>query len=223
MPAMRLVRSSPSRRYLDAPRPLHFPVSAEWGETSTHVRQRGALCSAASAHLGRRATVGSGQFVYWDAADPKRFVTPDLYVRFGPPQVDYGCWKCWELGAPHFALEIVMKPDRGPFPSHLDTSDFPWKKKLALYQSLGVRELVRFYHAEPPPRRLRIWDRVADVLTERDPADADFARSTVLEAYLLVAEDPDGAPAVYLYADGDGRQPIGLAPAIAPSSTRRPS
>jgi hypothetical protein len=162
--------------------------------------------------LCRRATVGSGQFVYWDASDPTRFVTPDLFVRLGMPDRDFGCWKCWERGAPHFALEILMKPDTGRFPSHLDTSDFPWENKLALYQSLGVEQLVRFYAADLPESRLRIWDRVGDVLTERDPAHPDFARSSVLEAQLLLAEDADGAPAVCLHFDPDERKPVRLVP-----------
>jgi Uma2 family endonuclease len=110
-------------------------------------------------HLGL-ATVGSGQFIYYHAGDPGRCVAPDVYVRLTPRIELIRSWKTWERGAPDIAVEIV---------SDSDAPQLAWTEKLRRYQSLGVRELIRFDPAANPEERpLRVWDRMQDSLLERE-------------------------------------------------------
>jgi len=67
---------------------------------------------------------------------------------------------------------------------------------LARYQSMGVRELVRFDpEARPGQPMLRIWDRVDDSLLERDLATGPF-QSSVLDVRWIVAGADDHAAAL---------------------------
>jgi hypothetical protein len=59
-------------RYLEAPTPIVFPEEAEVPETQAHFELRMLLYQLLRDHLGLEATIGSDQFVYYDAADPKR-------------------------------------------------------------------------------------------------------------------------------------------------------
>jgi Uma2 family endonuclease len=102
-------------------------------------------------HLGESATVGSDQFIYYDAGDPRRSVTPDVYVRLTPPTDMIRSWKSWERGAPDIAVEIVSASDAPPL---------AWSEKVQRYPSLGVRELIRFEpEAGAGERRLRVCGR----------------------------------------------------------------
>jgi Uma2 family endonuclease len=171
-----------------------FPEEAEVPETQIHFELRVLLYQLLCDHLGLRATVGSDQFVYYDAGDPSRCLAPDVYVQLEPPSGKIRSWKTWERGAPELAVEIV---------SPSDAPALPWSEKLARYQTMGVSELVRF---DPEARAsepvLRIWDRVEGTLRERDLAAGPF-RSSVLDVRWVVAAADDHASALRITQSAD--------------------
>ena len=165
-------------RYLGPPSPIVFPEEAEVPESQRHFELRVLLYQLLCDHLGLTATVGSDQFIYYDAGDPVRCVAPDVYIRLAPPTDLIRSWKTWERGAPDVAIEIV---------SASDASQLAWTEKLHRYQSLGVRELLRFDpEARPDERPLRVWERVQDSLLERD-IDGVSCNSSVLDVTWGVA------------------------------------
>jgi Uma2 family endonuclease len=152
-------RPRPEVRYVRAPEPLVFPEEEEVPEGSTHLIVRTFLYGLLKFALGPEHSVGSDQFVYWIASDPKRKLSPDVFVRLGVPQTMFGSWKTWEQsGVPELAVEITS-PNEG--------DGVTWEEKFARYYELGVKELVRFDPEEPEGRRVRVWDRVEDDLVER--------------------------------------------------------
>jgi len=162
-------------RYLVAVEPLLFPESAEMPESELHLELRTLLYQLLKDYLGLGATVGSDQFVYYDASDPKKVLAPDVYVQLKPPTSKIKSWKVWERGAPDVAIEIL---------SDSDASAADWAEKVRRYAALGVTELVCF--SPESPLALRIWDRVDGVLRER-VVGAQSAPSLVLELTWLVA------------------------------------
>jgi Uma2 family endonuclease len=143
--------------YLRTPVPVHFPEAALVPESKRHLEQRTALYQILKLAFGRDAAVGSEQFVYWDPTDPRKCLSPDVFVRLGAKDELFRTWKVWERGAPDVAVEIV---------SASDESDREWNDKLERYRQLGVRELVRFDPEVDPPS-LRVWDNVDGDLVER--------------------------------------------------------
>ena len=91
-------------RYLAPPAPLVFPEEAEVPESQLHFELRVLLYHLLRDHLGLAVTVGSDQFIYYDAGDPDRCVAPDVYVRLTPPTDKIRSWKTWERGAPDIAI-----------------------------------------------------------------------------------------------------------------------
>jgi Uma2 family endonuclease len=152
-------RFRPEVRYVRAPEPLVFPEEEEVPEGSAHLVVRTFLYGLLKFALGPEHSVGSDQFVYWIATDPKRKVAPDVFVLLGVPQTMFGSWKTWEQGgAPELAVEVVS-PNEG--------DGVTWEEKFTRYNELGVRELVRFDCAALEGHRLRVWDRVEGDLVER--------------------------------------------------------
>jgi Uma2 family endonuclease len=146
-------------RYVREPRPIHFPEEAEVPEGKTHLILRTFLFWLLRYALGPEHSVGSDQFVYWNARDPRRCLSPDVFVKLKVPDTSFGTWKTWEQGgAPDLAVEIVG-PNEG--------DGIAWDEKLARYHELGVREVVRFDPEGEAGNRLRVWDRVRDDLVER--------------------------------------------------------
>jgi Uma2 family endonuclease len=177
---MSLARTSPLApeerpRYLAAAPSLHFPESAEMPESELHLELRTLLYQLLKDYLGLGATVGSDQFVYYDASDPKRVLAPDVYAQLKPPTEKITSWKVWERGAPDVAVEIL---------SASDSQAQPWRVKLQRYAALGVKELVAFSADSEPT--LRVWDRVNGNLVER-VVDAQRAVSLVCEFSWVVA------------------------------------
>jgi len=138
----------PHRR---SPKPLHFPSDAEVPETKLHLTLRTALYAIVKLAFGGFACIGSDQFVYWNARNPKRCVAPDVFVHPGKRDSLFKSWKTWERGTPPLAVEILSEGE-------------DWRDKLERYHELGVKELVSF---DPETARLRIWDRIDDDLVER--------------------------------------------------------
>lgn len=192
------------RRYLRRPVPLVFPTDEEVPEHKIHVELRTALYQLIQLALGDRVIVGSEQFVYWDAADPKRRLAPDVMIWVGAPDRPFGAWKVWERGAPHVAVEIVSPSDAPPG---------PWAAKLERYKQCGTPEVVRF-DPEHARVKLRIWDRVDGDLVERDPAAPEALKCDALNLYWHVVAHPVLGPMLRLAREADGR---GLLPTLAES------
>jgi Uma2 family endonuclease len=164
-----------------------FPEEAKVPETQVHFELRVLLYQLLCDHLELDAIVGSDQFVYYDAGDPSRCVTPDVYVQLKPSAGKIRSWKTWERGSPDVGVEIV---------SPSDAPQLPWSEKLRRYQSLGVHELVRFHpEARPGEPMLRIWDRVEGGLLERDLKEGP-CHSSVLDVRWVVTGADDHAQAL---------------------------
>ena len=177
-----------------APRSPHFAVEEFVPESVLHLVVRTFLYELLGFALTGRAFVGSDQFVYFDGADPKRCVAPDVYVV---PGSDAGSevtsWKTWERGTPALCVEI----------DNSAVIERRWPEKLAHYRSMGVRELVHFTPEAAAGERLRVWDRIDDDLVER-AIDGDTTPCTTLgmhwvvraieraDGALRLAEDPEG-------------------------------
>lgn len=174
---------------------LHFPVSAEVPETTWHLRLRTLVYLFLKHAFEDVAIIGSDQFVYWDPTNPRACLAPDAFVRFGSKNEDFGCWKAWERGAPHVAVEIISDSDAG---------DASWQEKLERYRRLGVSELVRFDH-QTPEQPLRIWDFAGDDLLERRLFEP-WAESRHLGGYWRPVEAANGDLSLRLSRDEQGLQ-----------------
>ncbi|CAN5851141.1 hypothetical protein BH11MYX4_BH11MYX4_26730 [soil metagenome] len=180
-------------RYVRAPVPLHFPTEAEMPESKLHLALRTFLFQLLQFTFGESCCVGSEQFVYWRASDPKTCLAPDVFVKLGAKDSRFDSWKTWERGTPELAVEIVSDSDRRG-----------WDDKLAEYRDLGVRELVRFDSEAESGQRLRVWDRVEDDLVER-VLDAEAAESFVLRRFWVIG-DVEGIAGLRLAEDAVGLQ-----------------
>jgi Uma2 family endonuclease len=185
-------------KYVGTIVPLHFPESASVPESQLHLDLRTLLYQLLSAYLGETYTVGSDQFVYWDASSPKRCIAPDVYAKATPRGEPIRSWKVWERGAPDVAIEII---------SDSDSAHESWSEKLMAYQALGVRELVRFdlLSGGAP---LRVWNRTQEVLAEREVTDTQAA-SLIFDLFWVVAPVHRVAQALRLASSVD---PLVLVP-----------
>ncbi len=129
-------RPLPELRYVRAPEPIYFPEEAEVPEGKRHFALRTFLFRVLQLALGPTHSLGSDQFVYWNARDARRTLSPDVFVKLDTPDTSFGSWKTWKNGGvPELAIEIIS-PNEG--------DGVAWEEKLARYHELGVRELVRF-------------------------------------------------------------------------------
>jgi hypothetical protein len=55
------------------------------------------------------ALVGADQFVYFDAANPKRCLAPDAFITLGVPDHDFDAYLAWEEGTPDVALRVTSQ------------------------------------------------------------------------------------------------------------------
>jgi Uma2 family endonuclease len=146
-------------QYVREPEPLEFPEEAEVPEGKRHLVLRTFLFRVLRFALGPAHSVGSDQFVYWNARDTQRKLSPDVFVKLDVPDTSFGTWKTWEHGgSPDLAIEIVS-PNEG--------DGVAWEEKIARYHELGVKELVRFDPEAAEGQRVRAWDRVREDLVER--------------------------------------------------------
>lgn len=194
----------PKRSYLRAPVPILFPESEEMPETGVHLELRTALYLLVRDFVGGRGAVGSEQFVYWDASDPRRCLAPDLIVRMGAAAGPFPTWKVWERGAPHLGVEIV---------SPADASEADWLEKFARYRKSGINEVARF-DAEDAACPLRLWDRVDGDLVERDLTDEHALLCDTLGLYWHVQGDSTLGRVLRLSEDALGQQ-------LLPTATER--
>src|SRR5512138_182898 len=73
-----------SSTHIRALRPIDFPSEELVPETKRHLEARTVLYLILKEALPG-ATVGSEQFIYYDAADPRRCLAPDVFVKLGAP------------------------------------------------------------------------------------------------------------------------------------------
>ncbi len=177
-----------------APQPLLFPEEQKVSESENHLKARTFLYQLIDHLFGTRGTVCSEQFVYFDASDPARRLSPDVLFKWGshPELPPVRSWKIWERGVPELCVEVDSPGDESG-----------WPVRFARYRALGVRELVRFDADAPEGERLRVWDRIEEDLVERT-VDRDMTPCLTLGLHWVVvpgewrglalrlAEDPEG-------------------------------
>ena len=186
-----LAGSSSLVRHVRAPTPLVFAVEADVPESRRHLMLRTFLFTTFERAFGGGAAIGSEQFLYFRASDPRKCLAPDLFVRLAESRDDFDNWKTWERGAPELGVEIASPNER------------PWEEKLADYHEAGFVEVVRFDADASAGARLRVWDRLEGDLVER-VVEGDRTQCSVLGGHWVVApvgaypvglrlEDPGGA------------------------------
>jgi Uma2 family endonuclease len=175
---------------------LRFPVEETVPESKRHLKLRTLLYQLLEHAFGDRACLGSDQFIYWNAANPRRQVAPDVFVRLGTPDVVFDSWKTWDRGTPELAVEIV---------SESDSSEAELEDKLGRYRELGVKELVRFEADAAVGTKLRIWDRVEEDLVERR-VEQDRSPSPTLGMWWVVLPDAELGAVLRLAEDPDGER-----------------
>jgi hypothetical protein len=183
-------------RHKSEPRPLRFPAEVKVPETKRHLKLRTLLFAIAERELASQASIGSDQFVYYDASDPRKCLAPDLFVRLALPDTPFPIWKTWEHGAPELCVEVV---------SDSDAPDLAWEQKLARYHALGASEVVRFDPDAAPSEQLRIWDRVEGDLVER-LIDTPSTPCRTLALFWIVVPALGFPAALRLARDQEGRQ-----------------
>lgn len=171
-----------SLRHVRPVRPVKFP-SAEpedehLGQSRRHLNLCKALAEIIRAAIGLEHTLGADQFVYFDAARPKRCLAPDAFVKLGRPDSDFDSWSTWKEGAPEIAFEILSPSDTPEM--------WTLEEKLGRYHQLGVGELFVFDVDEPAGKRLRAWDRIENDFVERVIED-ERTPCTILGLYVVVA------------------------------------
>jgi Uma2 family endonuclease len=190
---------TPGIRYVRPLRPLAFePTDPEWDmpEGFRHRRLCELLFLVLREAIGADGSLGSDQFVFFDASDPTRKCAPDVFVMRGVPQALFDSWKTWESGVPELAVEIL---------SHDAEEKLPLEEKLARFHVMGVPEVISFNADAEPGRRVRAWDLVSGDLIERlVEGDATPCR-TLGGWFVTVPYEADGLTvALRLAADARG-------------------
>lgn len=184
------------RTYVRAPKPIHFPSDEKLDEhvsaTKRHLEARTTLYLLLKDAFAS-AAIGSDQFVYWDAKDPKRCLSPDVFVKLGARDDTFDNWKTWERSAPDVAVEIVSASDR---------SEAEWAENFERYEASGIAEVVRF---DPTDERqpIRVWDRLDDDLVERAPSSTHLRECVALGMWWVVTPSEHG-PMLRLARDREG-------------------
>ena len=168
-------------RYVRPVRPLDFPsADPEWemGESSRHGRLCEIMYQLLRKVLGPGSTVGADQFVYFNAADPRRKCAPDVFVKRNRPQADIESWKTWEDGTPELCIEIL---------SPRETKEkLSLQQKLRRFHVMGVREVIAYDIEAEPGTRLRAWDLLHGDLVERI-VEGEATPCITLDLWLVVA------------------------------------
>lgn len=184
--------------YVRAPGPIEFrseePLEEAVTETKRHLEARTTLYLLLK-HALTEDALGSDQFVYFDAADPRRCLSPDVFVKRGSGLRDFDVWKTWKAGAPDLAVEIVSASDR---------RDDDWEEKLGRYRASGIGEVVRFDPADVA-NPVRVWDRVEDDLLEREPRSTLLRECATLGLWWVVVPAELG-PQLRLARDREGKE-----------------
>jgi hypothetical protein len=189
-------------RHVPHAHPLQFPASQpEWdlGQSVGHLDLCITLRELLMAAVGPEHSVGCDQFVYFDAADPRRCLAPDGFVKLDVPQTQFQTWKTWKGGAPELALEILS-------PSNTREA-ITFAEKLERYGSLGVEELIVLDTDAAPGARLRAWDRVEGELVER-LVEGELTPCVTLGGAFFLAPAGSSPVALRLSRDAQGHDLI---------------
>ena len=133
-------------------------------ESKLHLELRTALYQILKRELASRACIGSEQFIYWNAKDPRRCLAPDAFVKLGARDEAFTTWKTWERGTPELAVEVLS--------DHED-----WEDRLDRYHELRVRDAWSFLG-----RRRGGWQPRAAAHTRRGRARFFWLTPTEIEA-----------------------------------------
>ena len=169
-----------------APRVIDYPETdgQPMAETPTH---RDAMIDAIQVlrkHFAHRPDVyvSGNMMMYYEEGEPRRCVSPDVFVAMGVEDKDRRTYLLWrEAKGPDFVLEVTSKSTR--------RNDL--RTKRALYERLGVAEYVLYdplgEYLEPPLQGFRLvggeyieWEEM------RLPWGARALRSEVLGLSLRV-------------------------------------
>ena len=147
MPPAESQPAQPARRRAPpVPRPRRVPVPVEYpeadgkpmAESIIHLRVAiDVITPLQDRYRGRLdAFVGGNLMMYYEEGNPRRSVSPDVFVTLGvPSEPPRPTWKVWEEGKlADFVLEVTSKTTRG--------NDEGPKKRL--YRRLGVSEYWQF-------------------------------------------------------------------------------
>ncbi len=185
--------------YARPPEPIDFPSSEPLeehvSEGKRHLALRTTLYLLLEEAFASRGAIGSEQLVYWDPRDPKKCLSPDVFVKLGAPNDYFDTWKVWERGAPDVAVEIVSKSDR---------PEDAWETKYARYLAAGVREVVRF-DPDAPGSGFSVWDRIEGDLVQRASDDPALFECASLGLWWVIVPSPAG-PMLRLAKDREGTQ-----------------
>ena len=164
-------------------------------EGRRHWILKGFLFRVLRAFVGDAGSVGADQFVYFDAADPRRNCAPDELVKLGV-STDFEVWKTWELGVPELVVEILSPSDT--------KEKYTLEEKLERFRTLGTQEVIAVDLDAPPNERIRAWDRLEDDLVERVVSN-DSTPCLTLDLHWVIAP-ADGYPVMLRLArDAMGR------------------
>jgi len=185
------------RTLKDADFPSQEPFEEHVGETIRHLEARMALfLLTRTAH--ENISVGSDQFVYYDANDPKKCLAPDVFVKRNSRIKDFDTWLVWRRGAPDLAVEVVSVADR---------MKLSWKEKFGRYEACGVQELVRFDPCQiAPTPTMQVWDRINGQLVERAPDSLDTYECKTLGLYWTVEMSDEYGEQLRLCRDREGKE-----------------
>jgi len=189
-----------SLSHVRAPRPLLFPATEReedrMPEGRRHWILKGFLFRVLQAFVGDAGSVGADQFVYFDAADPRRCCAPDEFVKLDV-STDFEVWKTWEHGVPELVVEIL---------SPSDTKEaFTLEEKLERFRALGTQEVVAVNLDAPAGQRIRAWDRLEDDLVERVVV-GDATPCLTLDLHWLIAPAAGYPVMLRLARDPAGRE-----------------
>ena len=132
-------------------------------ETPLHY---GRLADAAHALFTRYESrpgvyVGVNMMVYDQRGNPRRFLSPDIFVAFGVADRERDIYKIWEERPPAFVLEMTSKSTR--------RED---ERKMTRYASWGVAEYFlydpRREYVNPP---LRAFELIRGAYREKRPVE----------------------------------------------------
>lgn len=189
-----------SLRHVRPVAPLRFPEQEpdeeRMGQGRRHLHLCAALYEMLRAVCVPEHTVGADQFVYFDAANPKRCLAPDAFVTLGLRDHDFDSYFAWEEGTPDLAFEVL---------SPSDTPEcWTFEEKLRRYHTLGVGELLTFHLDAAPGQRLRVWDRIEHDLVER-VVTGDLTPCLTLGLTVLIGPVDSYAVGPRLARDVEGR------------------
>ena len=120
-------------------------------ETPLHYKRLADAAHALFTHYETRqgAYVGVNMMVYDEQGNPRRFLSPDIFVAFGVEDRERDIYKIWEERAPSFVLEMTSKSTR--------KED---ERKMVRYARWGVTEYFlydpRREYVKPPLRAFEL-------------------------------------------------------------------